>query len=90
MTFRCVTCGQEHEGLPDLGMLAPDPYLDVPEAERAERTTFTPDRCTEFFSHAAKMPPRGAGAKPAPLELRVVTNATLDRFATHQLKRRPP
>jgi hypothetical protein len=45
MTFRCVTCGQEHDGLPDIGMLAPDPYLDVPEAERAERTTFTPDRC---------------------------------------------
>jgi hypothetical protein len=46
MTFRCVTCGQEHEGLPDLGMEAPDPYLEVPEAERALRTTITPDRCT--------------------------------------------
>jgi hypothetical protein len=46
MTFRCTTCDQEHEGVPDLGMHAPDPYLDVPEAERAERTTFTVDRCT--------------------------------------------
>jgi hypothetical protein len=46
MTFRCVTCGEEHDGLPDLGMLAPDPYVDVPEAERAVRTTCTPDRCT--------------------------------------------
>jgi hypothetical protein len=46
MTFRCAICLQEHDGLPDLGMMAPDPYLDVPEAERAERTTFTPDRCT--------------------------------------------
>jgi hypothetical protein len=46
MAFRCAICGQKHEGLPDLGMNAPDPYLDVPEDERAERTTFTPDRCT--------------------------------------------
>jgi hypothetical protein len=46
MTFRCATCGEEHEGLPDLGMVAPDPYLEVEEAERAERTTLTPDRCT--------------------------------------------
>src|ERR1700678_4446973 len=46
MTFRCVTCDQEDDGVPHLGMLAPDPYLDVPEVERAERTTLTPDRCT--------------------------------------------
>jgi hypothetical protein len=45
MTYRCATCGEEHEGLPDMGFDAPDPYLDVPEAERAARTTFTPDRC---------------------------------------------
>lgn len=46
MTYRCDVCDAQHEGLPDIGMHAPDPYLDVPEAERAERTTFTPDRCT--------------------------------------------
>jgi hypothetical protein len=46
VTFRCATCGKEHEGLPDLGFDAPDPYLSVPEAERDDRTTFTPDRCT--------------------------------------------
>jgi hypothetical protein len=46
MTFRCTTCGEEHEGLPDIGAWAPDPYLSVPENERAERTTFTEDRCT--------------------------------------------
>jgi hypothetical protein len=45
MTFRCATCGDEHDGLPDLGMEAPDPYLEVPDEERAARTTFTPDRC---------------------------------------------
>jgi hypothetical protein len=46
VTYRCTTCGGEHDGLPDLGIDHPDPYLDVPESERAERTTFTPDRCT--------------------------------------------
>jgi hypothetical protein len=45
MKYRCATCGHEHDGLPDIGMFAPDPYLDVPEGERAERTTLTPDRC---------------------------------------------
>ncbi len=46
MSVSCATCGEEHDGLPDIGMRAPDPYLEVPEDERAERTTFTPDRCT--------------------------------------------
>jgi hypothetical protein len=46
MTIRCAVCGDEHEGLPDIGLYAPDPYLAVPEDARAERTTFTPDRCT--------------------------------------------
>jgi hypothetical protein len=35
-----------HEGLPDVGFEYPGPYLDVPEDERAERTTYTTDRCT--------------------------------------------
>ncbi|MBX3189627.1 MAG: DUF2199 domain-containing protein [Labilithrix sp.] len=46
MKYRCTLCEDDHEGIPDLGMHAPDPYLEVPEAERAERTTFTLDRCT--------------------------------------------
>lgn len=46
MTFRCAVCDAEHEGLPDVAMAKPDPYLDVPESERAARTTFTSDRCT--------------------------------------------
>jgi hypothetical protein len=45
-TFRCATCGEEHTGLPDLGLEFPDPYLEVPEEERAARTIVTPDRCT--------------------------------------------
>jgi hypothetical protein len=46
MAYRCAVCGNKHEGLPDVGLFAPDPYLDVAEEQRAERTTFTPDRCT--------------------------------------------
>jgi hypothetical protein len=46
VTYRCVQCEKEHEGLPDLGFDHPEPYLDVPEDQRAARTTFTPDRCT--------------------------------------------
>ena len=46
MAFHCDLCGKDHEGLPDLGFDAPDPYLAVPESERAARTTFTLDRCT--------------------------------------------
>lgn len=46
MAFRCTTCDEEHEGLPDLGCDAPDPYLEVPEEEREKRTTYSLDRCT--------------------------------------------
>jgi hypothetical protein len=45
MAYRCACCGAEHDGLPDVGMAAPDPFLDVPEDERPARTSFTPDRC---------------------------------------------
>jgi hypothetical protein len=46
MAFRCAPCQEEHEGLPDVAFDAPDPYLAVPEAERADRTMITSDRCT--------------------------------------------
>jgi hypothetical protein len=46
MAFYCKDCDKEHEGLPDLGMDHPDPYLEVPEDEREERTTYSLDRCT--------------------------------------------
>jgi hypothetical protein len=46
MTFRCEACGEEHDGLPDLGSDFPDTYASVPEEERASRTTLTSDRCT--------------------------------------------
>jgi hypothetical protein len=46
MAFYCAQCREEHEGVPDLGADAPDPYLAVPKEERAERTMLTSDRCT--------------------------------------------
>jgi hypothetical protein len=71
MSFRCATCGEEHDGLPDLGMEAPDPYLDVPDEERAVRTTFTPDRCVvrdedgeHYFVRGVILIPVHARAEP--------------------------
>jgi hypothetical protein len=53
MSYRCSTCGQTHEDLPDLGFRWPDPYFGVPEAERATRIKGTPDLCSidddEYF-----------------------------------------
>ena len=45
MTYRCETCGQTHDGLPDLGFRWPDPYFDVPESERATRVKGNSDTC---------------------------------------------
>lgn len=53
MTYRCVTCGDTHEGLPDVGYRFPDSYFDVPEAERENRVRVTSDICAiddeDFF-----------------------------------------
>ena len=53
VTYRCATCGETHEGLPDLGYRWPDSYFDVPEAERSRRIKSTPDTCSidehDFF-----------------------------------------
>jgi hypothetical protein len=45
MGYRCKTCGEDHEGLPDLGADEPDPCLEIPEEERAGRVVLTPDTC---------------------------------------------
>jgi hypothetical protein len=45
MSYQCSTCGELHEGLPDIGMDYPDHYWDVPEGERAERVELTSDTC---------------------------------------------
>ena len=53
MSYRCSTCGELHDGLPDIGMDYPDYYWDVPEEERPQRIGFTSDTCViddeDFF-----------------------------------------
>ena len=53
MSFRCTTCGEVHEGLPDVAFRWPDPYFYVPEQERDTRIKGTADTCSidneEFF-----------------------------------------
>ena len=45
MHYRCQTCGQTHNDLPDLGFRWPDPYFSVPESERAARVKGNVDTC---------------------------------------------
>lgn len=45
MSFRCRTCSELHEGLPDVGFAKPDPWFDVPTDERERRTRLTSDSC---------------------------------------------
>src|SRR5688572_17329629 len=45
MSYRCETCGQTHDDLPDLGFRWPDPYFRVPESERAARAKGNSDVC---------------------------------------------
>lgn len=53
MSFRCQTCDEIHEGLPDIGADYPDSYYDVPEDEREKRIFITSDLCSidneDFF-----------------------------------------
>ncbi|HEY2783841.1 MAG TPA: DUF2199 domain-containing protein [Fimbriiglobus sp.] len=44
-TYRCITCGQDHDGLPDIGATYPDPWFGVPEVERSSRVQWTSDTC---------------------------------------------
>jgi len=46
MTYRCATCGNSHEGLPDMGFRWPEPCFGVPEAERDSRIKATSDTCS--------------------------------------------
>jgi len=45
MSYRCTTCGELHEELPDVGVGYPDQYWDVPEEERESRIESTSDTC---------------------------------------------
>lgn len=45
MSYKCATCGELHEDLPDIGMDKPDHWWDVPEGERDRRIDLTSDTC---------------------------------------------
>jgi hypothetical protein len=49
--YRCHICGEEHDGLPDLGADRPDPFWMVPEDERDRRITLTSDTCQIDGAH---------------------------------------
>ena len=45
MGYRCETCGELHDDLPDYGFAWPDYYFGVPEEEREQRISGTADTC---------------------------------------------
>ena len=45
MSFLCTTCGEEHDGLPDIGFDKPDQLFGVPEEGYDERIDLTGDTC---------------------------------------------
>ena len=45
MPYRCATCGELHDELPDIGADKPDPWFGIPENERHRRVKLTPDTC---------------------------------------------
>lgn len=49
MAFFCRDCKKEHEGLPDLGMDAPDAFMALSPEEREERAVFGADRCVIHY-----------------------------------------
>jgi hypothetical protein len=66
--YKCATCGQEHEGLPDLSFASPFYFGTVPEAERARRTVLSSDTCviddSDFFVRVClPIPIRGTSAE---------------------------
>lgn len=52
MPYRCVTCGEEHGDLPDIGSNKPDIWWSVPEAERSRRIKLTSDYCILDDEHS--------------------------------------
>jgi hypothetical protein len=45
MSYRCVTCGEVHDDLPDLGADRPDIWWSIPAEEREQRIQLTNDTC---------------------------------------------
>jgi hypothetical protein len=43
--FKCMTCGEWHEGMPTVGAKAPLSYYAVPEGERGTRCILGSDQC---------------------------------------------
>lgn len=51
MRFRCTTCEEDHDGLPELAFDAPATYYGVPEAERGARAFLNSDLCVVDDEH---------------------------------------
>ena len=45
MSYRCSKCGEEHEGLPDIGFDRPAAWFTVPDDERGARVKLDADTC---------------------------------------------
>lgn len=45
MSYQCSTCGEIHEGLPDIGADKPDMWWMIPEEERDQRINLSSDTC---------------------------------------------
>ena len=57
MSFRCTTCGEEHDELPDIGADKPDQLLGVPEDEYDDSIRLTGDTCVsgdDYFIRAGR------------------------------------
>jgi hypothetical protein len=85
MNFKCHTCGEEHNGLPDIGAQYPDPYFDVPESERSTRVKVNSDLCCidneEFFIRGViEIPVRG---EACPLGFGVWVSQKKENFETY-------
>jgi hypothetical protein len=46
MAFKCSSCGETHDDLPDIGDDKPYYWYTIPENERAARVQLTEDTCT--------------------------------------------
>lgn len=62
--YTCATCGEVHEGIPDIGFDAPLYYYQIPEAERREKARLSDDFCSidgeDFFIRVClEIPIRG-------------------------------
>jgi hypothetical protein len=45
ITFTCTSCGNRHEGIPDLGFDSPYYYHQLSPSDRAHLAVLTPDTC---------------------------------------------